>query len=147
MRLHSRHWSFYPTTFTQRVTQHITWLTIIATVSQPLLPVLLLDLHIYPFSVFCFITSMSTGGRRYATRLWSGREDSTTKIFAPRQWWLSFFFFLPLRRSTKTFPSEGVFWNCFMQMGGLQRCFLSRGYHGLARVHERKKRFPNRRLR
>lgn len=50
--------------------------------------------------------------------------------------------FLPLRQGTKTFPSEGVFWNCFMQMGGLQRCFLIRGYHGLARVHERKKTVP-----
>ena len=52
------------------------------------------------------------------------------------------FFFLPLRQGTKTFPSEGVFWNCLMQMGGLQRCFLIRGYHGLARVHERKTAVP-----
>ena len=51
-------------------------------------------------------------------------------------------FFLPLRQGTKTFPSEGVFWNCLMQMGGLQRCFLIRGYHGLARVHERKTAVP-----
>lgn len=79
-------------TLTQRANRHTTWLTIIATVSQPLLPVLLLDLHIYPISEFCFLTSMSTGGRhRHVTRLWSGREDSTTKIFAPRQWWPSFF--------------------------------------------------------
>ena len=55
--------------------------------------------------------------------------------------------FFPSRQGTKIFSSEGVFWDCFTQMGGLQRCFLIRGYHGLARVHERKKRFPNRRLR
>ena len=43
------------------------------------------------------------------------------------------------RQGTKIFSSEGVFWNCLLQMGGLQRCFLIRGYHGLARSGSRKK--------
>jgi hypothetical protein len=45
-----------------------------ATISQPLLPVLLLDLHIYPVSVFCFLASMSTGGRLHAMLQLRGRE-------------------------------------------------------------------------
>jgi hypothetical protein len=79
---HRRHQSFNLTFITQKVTQHTTRLTIIATatVSQPLLFVLLLDLHIYPVSVFCFLTSMSTGGRRQdMLRDYGAGEDSTTK--------------------------------------------------------------------
>ena len=38
------------------------------------------------------------------------------------------------------------FLDCSRAMGGYQRCFLIRVYHGLARVHE-EKRFPNRRFR
>lgn len=67
------------------------------------------------------------------------RERGLDKDICAQAMVAMIFFFLPLCQGTKTFPSEGVFWNCFMQMGGLQRCFLIRGYHGLARVHERKK--------
>ena len=49
-------------------------------------------------------------------------------------------FFFSARQGMKTFFSQAKAFSglCLMQMGGLQRCFLSRGYHGLARIHERK---------
>jgi hypothetical protein len=86
----------------------ITRLTLIAiaTVSQPLLPVLLLDLHIYPVSVFCFLASMSTGGRPHATRQPRGREGSTKTHFTCSGNGGCYFLAAGKR---KIQPSDGVF--------------------------------------
>jgi hypothetical protein len=125
----------------------ITRLTLIdiATVSQPLLPVLLLDLHIYPVSVFCFLASMSTGGRPHATRQPRGREGLTKTHFTCSGNGGSLF---PSSRETENQTQRRRFSGfATRKWGGSRRCFLLiRVYHGLARVHEEKIRFPNRRF-
>jgi hypothetical protein len=137
---HRRHQSFSLTAVTQRVTQH---------------GMAYNNRHRQPTSLICTFTCFAhipsfcvlfphkhVDGRASTNMLrdYGAGEDSTTKIFAPRQWWLSFF--SSRVRARKLFFKRRRFLVVF------SAAFLSRGYYGLARVHDRrKKRFPNRRLR
>jgi hypothetical protein len=65
------------------------------------------------------------------------------KISVPRQRWLLFSFAFGHQKLTRAME----FAKLLKAIAGYQRCFLTRVYPGLARVHEGEtKRFPNRRF-
>jgi len=121
-----------------RESLNTTRLTIIvtATVSQPLLPVLLLGLHIYPLSVFCFQACRREGVIKHAT--WGERILTAKDICA--QATVAIIIFFLSRQGTKNLFKRRRFLDCFKGKWEAYSAafFPTRRYHGLARASREK---------